>query len=235
MPVQKHEQSRHEHDSRRRSQGSIPSGRRNLRQPRGSEGSIVSNGSNVKVKSSSRQHTDASIKPGKTVERDITEEAEKERELTDRHDDDIVHITNDVSGTDNKADTKTDDSEIKQVHEEPKETLSSPRHTIIPLPASAGSPPRKEPEKFTIEKFNRNMDDFVDVFTSDKYMHVTDDYPVNELVSVVSDVTTSVEEFKQQTVSSQRHLEDLRETMRRVKEKLQMNVQKKANVIRVGE
>ena len=190
------------------------------------------NGSATK---SSRQPTETSLSKGKTIPKDISEEIDKEPQINERGNDD-EHKTDDTNENDlmrNQA--KSNDNEINKIKQEEEETVSPQKQTISPLPVAGASPPRRQPEVFTIEKFNRNMDEFVEVFASDKYTHVTDEYPVDDLVTVVSHVTTSVEEFKQQTVSSQHHLEELRETMRRVKEKIQSNIQRKSNIIRMGE
>lgn len=95
-------------------------------------------------------------------------------------------------------------------------------------------PPVPEPEVFTLERFNNTVDNFSDIFSQNKYTNVTDDYPVEDLVTLVSEVTESIEEYKQQTLSSQRHLEDLRGRMHDVKEKIQTSVQKKTNAIRMS-
>ena len=221
MPVQKHEQSRHEHESRRRSQESIPIDRRKPRKVRVSDG-------DAKTKFSSRQATDASLSKISAIQKDTVEEtSEQDKTINDRHAD--VTTENDAS----ENEPKMDASVMNQSHEDAEES-PPPRQTTISQPISGASPPKPKPEPFTIEKFNHNMDGFVETFASDKYMHVTDNYPVEELVSVVGNVKTSVEEFKQQTVSSQHHLEELSETMRRVKEKIQTNIQRKSNIIRVG-
>ena len=219
MPVHAKDQSRHEHEGRRRSQESTSSGRRNLRHPRGSEGDVRSR--------ASRQPTETSLDGGKTTQKDISEE--KEIETRERQNDVEISTNNtnvrDHSGVDIRNDQTKEEADISS---------HTHKQTSSPPPTSGTSPHKQQPEVFTIQKFNRNMDDFVEVFTSDKFTHVTDEYPVEELVSVVSHVTTSVEEFKEQTVSSQRHLEELSETMRRVKEKIQMNIQRKSSIIRVG-
>ena len=221
MPVQNHGQSRHEHESRRRSQESIPIDRRKPRKTRGSDG-------DAKTKFSSRQTTDASLSKSSVIQKDISEEtSEHDSTVHERHGD--ITKENDASENEPKMET----SDMNQTRKDAEET-PPPKQTTIPPPTSGAAPPKPKSEQFTIEKFNHNMDDFVETFASDKYMHVTDNYPVEELVSVVGNVRTSVEEFKQQTVSSQRHLGELSETMRRVKEKIQMNVQKKSSIIRVG-
>ena len=222
MPVQNHGQSRHEHESRRRSQESIPIDRRKPRKARGSDG-------DAKTKFSSRQTTDGSLGKSSVIQKDITEETtEHNSAIHDRQDD--ITKENDAVQNEPKVEASDMNQSPKNAEESPP-----PKQTTLPPPASGASPPKPKPEPFTIEKFNHNMDDFVETFASDKYMHVTDNYPVEELVSVVGNVRSSVEEFKQQTVSSQRHLEELSETMRRVKEKIQMNIQKKSSIIRVGE
>lgn len=107
----------------------------------------------------------------------------------------------------------------------------TPPKVETPPPAP---PVQEQPEVFTLEKFNNTVDSFSGVFSSQKFTHVTDDYPVEELVHVVSEVTEKIEEYKQQTVSSQRHLEGLREKMHEVRDRLQDNIRQKSNAIRMG-
>lgn len=95
-------------------------------------------------------------------------------------------------------------------------------------------PPSLEPEVFTLEKFNNTMDSFSDIFSQNKFTNVTDDYPVEDLVTLVNDVTKSIEEYKEQTLTSQRHLDELQGRMRDVKERIQTSVQKKTNAIRMS-
>lgn len=107
----------------------------------------------------------------------------------------------------------------------------TPPKVETPPPAP---PVQEQPEVFTLEKFNNTVDSFSSVFSSQKFTHVTDDYPADELVHVVSEVTEKIEEYKQQTVSSQRHLEGLREKMYEVRGRLQDNIRQKSNAIRMG-
>ena len=95
--------------------------------------------------------------------------------------------------------------------------------------------PLPEPEVFTIEKFNNTMDNFVDKFSSSKFLNVGEEYPVDDLISVVTQVTESVEEYKQQTLSSQQHLDELRNKMKDVKHSIQQNIEKRSNAIRMSE
>lgn len=121
-----------------------------------------------------------------------------------------------------EVDTEND---VEQTKEEEEEE--------VPPKPETPPPPPPEPEVFTLEKFNDTVDSFSDVFSQQKFTNVTDEYPVEDLVTLVHDVTGSIEEYKQQTLSSQRHLEDLRERMRDVKERIQTSVQKKTNAIRM--
>ena len=107
----------------------------------------------------------------------------------------------------------------------------SPAEIETPKPAT---PPPPEPKVFTLEKFKNSMDVFSDTFSQNKYTNVTDNYPVDDLMALIGDVTECVEEYKQQTLASQRHLEVLRERMRDIKERIQDNVQSKSNAIRMS-
>lgn len=134
----------------------------------------------------------------------------------------------------------SEDDANDEKHEDEVQNLGNTR-TRFTRP---GTPPKPEtppptppspqkPEVFTLEKFNDTVDTFSGVFSSQKFTHVTDNYPVDELQLVVSDVSGKIEEFKQQTVTSQRHLEDLRERMHEVKDRIQQNIQQKSNAIRM--
>lgn len=113
------------------------------------------------------------------------------------------------------------------------------RFTRPDTPPKAETPPPalpspKQPDGFILENFHNTVDTFTDIFSSQKFTNVTDDYPVDELVRVVNDVTNKIEAYKQQTLSSQRHLEELRMRMRDVKERIQNNIQQNNNAIRMS-
>ncbi|XP_052785943.1 death domain-containing protein 1-like [Mya arenaria] len=96
-------------------------------------------------------------------------------------------------------------------------------------------PPSPTPEGFSLEKFNKSVDEYADVFSLNKYLSVTDDYPVEALKTLTNDVTVTVDEFRQNTLDTERHLEALRERMHYVKQCIQEHVQKKTNAIRMDD
>ncbi|XP_046546528.1 death domain-containing protein 1-like [Haliotis rubra] len=90
-------------------------------------------------------------------------------------------------------------------------------------------------ENFDIKSFNSSIGDFVEMFSEPRYQEVDADYPVDDLISVVSMVSASIEEFKSYTSDSQRQLEDLRDKMRTVKENIHMSVTRQAFEIKSDE
>ncbi|XP_048251559.1 death domain-containing protein 1-like [Haliotis rufescens] len=90
-------------------------------------------------------------------------------------------------------------------------------------------------DNFDIKSFNSSIGDFLEVFSEPRYQEVDSDYPVDDLISVVSMVSASIEEFKTYTSDSQRQLEDLRDKMRTVKENIHMSVTRQAFDIKSDE
>lgn len=142
------------------------------------------------------------------MDQDLVENNDEEMETVDE---------NNVEATDNRKTRFT--------------RPETPPRVETPPPAA----PSPKPEVFTLETFNDKMDSFSNVFSSAKFTNVTDDYPVDEIVDVVNDVKEKIDEYKQQTLTSQRHLSALRERMHDVKERIQNNVQQKSNAIRMSE
>lgn len=137
---------------------------------------------------------------------------------------------NEING---KKDADHEENTEEELKEEGNTSTrpETPPKAETPLPAP---PSPRQQDGFILEKFNHTVDTFADAFASQKFTNVTDDYPVDELVRVVNDVTHTIEEYKQHTLSSQRHLEELRVRMRDVKERIQNNIQQNNNVIRMS-
>lgn len=92
----------------------------------------------------------------------------------------------------------------------------------------------REDDGFNIRSFNDNILEFTEIFDSDRYKNVDEDYPVEDLIGVVAQISNTIEEFKQQTQNSQQQLEGLRMKMKQVKENIQFSVSRKAFDIRTG-
>ncbi|KAH3865875.1 hypothetical protein DPMN_028919 [Dreissena polymorpha] len=223
-----------------------------IRQPTGSppkgrsaqkaKPSISNPGSSSKSKENRRGSKSQETKPGG---QNYT--VEQIKELKETNDDEIVS-PNGVDGKQKESNeeiTKGDSSEkVTDDNEESaandvvsvanRRTRFTRPETEVKFSKPETPPPSPKPEVFTLEKFNDVVDNFSDVFSSHKYTNITDEYPVEDLVTLVNDVTGKIEEYKQQTITSQRHLEDLRGRMHEVKRRIQENVQKKSNAIRMG-
>jgi hypothetical protein len=92
----------------------------------------------------------------------------------------------------------------------------------------------KEDDGYNIRSFNDNILEFTEIFDSDRYQNVDENYPVEDLMKVVGQISNTIEEFKQQTQNSQQQLEGLRKKMKQVKENIQFSVSRKAFEIRTG-
>lgn len=93
----------------------------------------------------------------------------------------------------------------------------------------------REDDGFNIRSFNDNILEFTEIFDSDRYKNVDEDYPVEDLIGVVAQISNTIEEFKQQTQNSQQQLEGLRMKMKQVKENIQFSVSRKAFDIRTDD
>jgi hypothetical protein len=85
----------------------------------------------------------------------------------------------------------------------------------------------KAPEGYNIMSFNDTILEYSDVFESDKFNTVNEDFPVDELISFVNIISGTIEEFKQQSQDSQKQLEGLCSKMRQVKENIHYSITKK--------
>lgn len=92
----------------------------------------------------------------------------------------------------------------------------------------------KDEDGYNIRSFNDNILEFTEIFDSDRYRNVDENYPVEDLMNVVAQISNTIEEFKQQTQNSQQQLEGLRTKMKQVKENIQFSVSRKAFEIRTG-
>lgn len=93
----------------------------------------------------------------------------------------------------------------------------------------------KEPERFSIHTFNDNIMEYTELFDSDKFRNVGDDFPVDDLIAVVNSISGTINDFKEQTLNSQKQLEGLREKMKNVKETIHISISKNAVAIHLGE
>ncbi|ESO89736.1 hypothetical protein LOTGIDRAFT_164757 [Lottia gigantea] len=94
---------------------------------------------------------------------------------------------------------------------------------------------RIPPGEFDIKTFNSSISDYVELFSSPKFTKVETDYPVDDLISVVSEISSAIEDYKAYTAASQQHLEDLRNRMKTVKENVRMSVTRQAFQIQEGD
>ena len=89
-------------------------------------------------------------------------------------------------------------------------------------------------EGFNIRSFNDNILEFTEIIDSEKYRNVDEDYPVDDLINVVAQISDTIQEFKRQNQESQEKLEGLRQHMKTVKESIHFSVSRKAFEIRPG-
>lgn len=85
----------------------------------------------------------------------------------------------------------------------------------------------KAPEGYNIKSFNDTILEYSDVFESDKFNTINEDFPVDELISFVNVISGTIEVFKQQSQDSQKQLEGLCSKMRQVKENIHYSITKK--------
>lgn len=85
----------------------------------------------------------------------------------------------------------------------------------------------KAPAGYNIMSFNDTILEYSDVFESDKFNTVNEDFPVDELISFVNVISGTIEKFKQQSQDSQKQLESLCSKMRQVKENIHYSITKK--------
>merc|ERR1711879_140539 len=111
--------------------------------------------------------------------------------------------------------TTQNTTEEKEIDEAEKQRLSDElkarRH---------GKPCSVTPENFNVCEFNTNMAEFISTLEQQRFSTVDKEYPVQELNSVVALVAKSVKDYKLHTTDSQRQLEALTASMRRVRENL---------------
>ena len=136
--------------------------------------------------------------------------------------------------TNGETENGNNKEDINETEENTKTRYTRPETPPKPETPPPEPPSPKQPDVFTLEKFNKTMDTYSDKFSASKFTHVTDDYPTEELIAVISEVTVKIDEYKQETLSSQQHLNALRQRMHEVKERIRHNIQQKSNAIRMG-
>ena len=80
--------------------------------------------------------------------------------------------------------------------------------------------------EFHSKTFIEDIEKFVREFKTKEFEKQKDDQPLNELKDLVAKVTSTLSQYKQYSHSSQRHLEDLRNTMETVKRTIQDDIRK---------
>lgn len=85
----------------------------------------------------------------------------------------------------------------------------------------------KASEEYQIKSFNDKILEYSEVFETDKFNTVDQDFPVEDLVSFVNVISGTIDEFKQQSQNSQKQLEDLCNKMRHVKENIHFSITKR--------
>lgn len=85
----------------------------------------------------------------------------------------------------------------------------------------------KAPEEYKIKSFNDKILEYSEVFDSDRFNNIDQDFPVEDLVSFVNVISGTIDEFKQQSQSSQKQLEDLCNKMRHVKANIHYSITKR--------
>lgn len=104
-----------------------------------------------------------------------------------------------------------------------------------PLTPPPSLPPKLSKDNYDIRSFNSSLDEFVGVLSNPRYQEMADDYPVDDLLSVVSMVSATIDEYKTHAQQTQRQLEALRDTMKTVKENLHLSVTRQAFDLRAEE
>lgn len=135
-----------------------------------------------------------------------------------------VYMTRDSEEIDRNQNRGADDDDGKRNGQE----LPSP-------PLTPPLPKRLNRDNYDIRSFNASLGEFVGVLSDRRFQEMSDDYPVDDLLSVVSMVSATIEEYKEHTVHTQKQLEALRNTMRTVKENIHITVTRQAWDLRQDE
>ncbi|XP_063437770.1 death domain-containing protein 1-like [Mytilus trossulus] len=85
----------------------------------------------------------------------------------------------------------------------------------------------KAPEEYNIKSFNDKILEYSEVFETDKFDNVNEDFPVEDLISFVNVISGTIDEFKQQSQDSQKQLEELCSKMKHVKQNIHFSITKR--------
>ncbi|KAL3885315.1 hypothetical protein ACJMK2_025391, partial [Sinanodonta woodiana] len=244
MPAQtKHGRPNHDHHS---TQGSEPSGSSTAASRRKSS---TSRSTKVSSKEKNMGVTKSIPAAPSAEDNETSQKSSNRKPMVSKHikeseqDDSVKQLIKEESIEDMDRDkhsepipeTKTSteeegDQKIKMYQTDDNEPPSSKEEA----PKTVTSENKSSAKNFDMQAFTSEIDNFTEIFSSEKYNQtVDDDYPVDDLIMVVSSVSTQIEEYKQQTMSSQQQLENLKQRMAAIKEGLQMNIQKKRFQVRI--
>ncbi|XP_076439095.1 LOW QUALITY PROTEIN: death domain-containing protein 1-like [Babylonia areolata] len=99
---------------------------------------------------------------------------------------------------------------------------------VSPAPPSPSPPRRLAQENYDVRSFSTSLDEFVHVLSDPRYQEMQGEYPVEDLMSVVTMVTAAMEDYKQHTQNTGLQLQALRDSMRTVKENLHLSITRQA-------
>jgi len=206
--------------------------KRNVTKSRPPTSGSISNAGTYVRKSQKREPTSTELETRRDSKLSLQEEkndkVEKSQEPVDKND-----VTdNDVQRQEPESVVSVND-DVNDVEPEEQHVGDHEKDTE-PVKVESPTPQIPVVEVFTLEKFNQTCDEYADVFASNKYINVHDDYPVEALKTLTNEVRDVVEEYKRESAATQRHLETLRERMHYVKQCIQENIHKKSNALRMG-
>ncbi|XP_064596326.1 death domain-containing protein 1-like [Liolophura sinensis] len=87
-------------------------------------------------------------------------------------------------------------------------------------------------KKFDIREFTERMGELSAKFLEDKFTRIDDNYPVDELISLITEVNDAIDHYKKHTLAAQQQLETLRDRMQEVRENIHNSVQIRAFEVR---
>ncbi|KAK7095934.1 uncharacterized protein [Littorina saxatilis] len=84
----------------------------------------------------------------------------------------------------------------------------------------------EDPTNYDVSSFNTNLSSVMELLSDRRFseMSADDDYPVEELMSVISLVTMNINEYFGHSQQAQHQLHELRDTMKTVKENLHLSI-----------
>ncbi|KAL8572365.1 hypothetical protein ACOMHN_023134 [Nucella lapillus] len=109
-----------------------------------------------------------------------------------------------------------------------RESRGGDAKSLSPIPATPPPPRKLTQENYDVRSFNSNLDEFVDVLNDRRYQEMGGEYPVEDLMSVVSMVSAVIEEYKDHTQHTQNQLHVLRDVMKNMKENLHLSITREA-------